>query len=252
MANKKKPQAPVDPMTSSLLEHIQEMISTAVNEFISALDQKINMLESKLTTKLEAITKDVSSLKDKCDQVEKDMKTFTDKSIDLERQLDQVKLQLQDSIKLGNHNEQYSRRWLVRVFGVKEETDESCTDKVLHLFNETLKITPPITPSDLEAAHRIGPIRRDDDTRPRPIIVRFARRDRRYDVLSKRRDLENTGFSIFEDITRRNLLLLNRLRNSPELESSWYVNGKVKAKHAITKQIRIVDLFGQINEVFKK
>ena len=52
--------------------------------------------------------------------------------------------------------EQYSRKSSIRVYGVSEHTTGSTDQKLLHLFNDVLKIAPPIQPDDIEVSHRIG------------------------------------------------------------------------------------------------
>ena len=52
--------------------------------------------------------------------------------------------------------EQYSRESSIRVYGVSEHTTGSTDQKLLHLFNDVLKIGPPIQPDNIEVSHRIG------------------------------------------------------------------------------------------------
>ena len=170
----------------------------------------------------------------------------------LNKDVSVLQRQLKETIKMANHNEQYSRRWLVRCYGIAEEKGEikeDCTKQFIDVVNDKLKVQPPLTTSDIEAAHRIGPSRPPTE-KPRPIIVRFMNRSRRYDVIKVRKDLAGSGISIADDITKKNMELLNRLKNSPTIESCWFSNGTVKAKHLITKTFKIVDLFDDINTIF--
>ena len=71
--------------------------------------------------------------------------------------------------------EQYSRK--TRFFGIPEsEKGEDTTGKLLFFVNETMGVTPPIVTADVVTSHRLG--RRmpgaDAQTRPQPVIVKFA------------------------------------------------------------------------------
>ena len=59
----------------------------------------------------------------------------------------------------------------------RSEKGEDTTGKLLSIVNETVGVTPPIVSADEVTSHRLG--RRmpgaDAQTRPRPVIVKFAR-----------------------------------------------------------------------------
>ena len=171
----------------------------------------------------------------------------------LSKKVDYLEKQLCETTKLANHNEQYSRRWLVRVYGIKEDEKEDCTSKFVQLVNDKLKIVPPLKAEDIEASHRIGAVRLNDSNTPnkaRPIIVRFTNRSRRYKVIEKRHLLKKSGFTIADDITKKNIELMNRLKNNPSFEEVWFSNGTVKAKHSLTGKKRIVDLYDDVSKLF--
>ena len=83
-----------------------------------------------------------------------------------------------------------------------------------------------IKTNDIDAAHRIGKPRGD---KPPAIIVRFFRRDHRDQIIVKRRELRGTGYGITEDLTRLNLLLINRAKLHTDITSAWSWNGSVWA-----------------------
>ena len=142
------------------------------------------------------------------------------------------------------------------MFGVKESTNENCIDAVVRVVNTHVKPDQPLQPQELEAAHRVGPPRRPlesgEPPKPRPIIVRFYSRARKYKVLENRKQLRTTEYSIAEDMTRLNFTLLNRVKNSANVGSSWFTNGKVKARHAVTDQVAIIKLFDKVEDCFQR
>ena len=63
--------------------------------------------------------------------------------------------------------------------------------------------------------------------KPPNIIVQFARRERRSEVIQRRRQLKNTGITILEDLTTSNVKLMNPVRNHPRIKNTWSSNGKI-------------------------
>ena len=58
-------------------------------------------------------------------------------------------------------------------------------------------------------------------------IVFFNYEKVRDEALKRRKQLKNTGFSIFEDMTSMNMKLINRLKNRDDIKNAWFSNEKV-------------------------
>ena len=52
--------------------------------------------------------------------------------------------------------EQNGRNGFFRIFGVPENTNWDTDSKVIHVFNEIMKMDPPIDMEDMEVTHRVG------------------------------------------------------------------------------------------------
>ena len=85
----------------------------------------------------------------------------------------------------------------------------------------------PVTDNIIEVAHRTG---QASDDKPRSTIVRFHRRDTKWTVMKLRKHLRGSGVSISEDLTRRNLTMMNDLKKHPRIDDTWAWNGKIFAK----------------------
>ena len=93
-------------------------------------------------------------------------------------------------------NEQYSRRYCLRIKGISKEKDESstkCIDKVVKVC-ESLKIN--ITKADIDRAHRVG---EDRST----MIVKFFSFVKRTSLYKARKDCKDKN--IYLDITKNRL-----------------------------------------------
>lgn len=232
------------------ITQIRSDINCRIDTLESNLIKKYDDLNTSLTTKINTLSETVSKHDVTIKQHDETIKNLTKVN-------QQLQTQVNEAMKMANDAQQYSRRWLIRVFNVSESPEENCTDKVVGLVNTHVRPDLPLRREELEAAHRVGPPRRPsqpgETPTPRPIIVRFHSRARKFDVLEHRRRLKVTPFSIAEDMTKMNVTLLNRLNNAPAeiISSCWFTNGKVKAQQAVTKKIAVVGLFDKIQDCFK-
>ena len=67
--------------------------------------------------------------------------------------------------------EQYSRRNNLRLHGIPEQKDENLGEVVVKMLNKELQLAPPLTDSDIDRLHRIGPRKSEE---PRQCIVKFT------------------------------------------------------------------------------
>ena len=86
------------------------------------------------------------------------------------------------------HNEQYSRKNSVRVFGITEDDGENVEGKVIESFKSNLKVDA--SSNDIEITHRIGQRRHIGSTagqRPRQIIVKFGNHKTKQKIINSPR-----------------------------------------------------------------
>ena len=121
-----------------------------------------------------------------------------------------------------NDLEQYSRKTCIRIQGLNIPQNTDTTDEVLLTFKEHLNIT--LTKHDIEAAHPLSNSRAD---KPAPIIVKLVRISDKENIMYKRRKLKDSGITLFEDMTRKNQLLLNRVRRDERVNNAWFYKGAV-------------------------
>jgi len=127
--------------------------------------------------------------------------------------------------------EQYSRRNLVRIFGIKENETENVEQTVIETMKQHLKIE--ISPGTIDNIHRTGKKVQDKD---RPIIVKFTSYKHKLNLILKRKDLRGTGISIQDDLTKERLNLLKQAKVKVGLENAWAVRGNVYIKTANGKK----------------
>lgn len=142
----------------------------------------------------------------------------------------------------ANDTEQYGRRHNLRFRGLKLKNNENCRNVVCGFINSNLKVT--IREEDIEVAHQL-PVRpaispTTTGTVPEPIIIaRFRDRNIRDAVIRQRKELKGTRCTIVEDLTSLNVEVMNRLRNSDQVDKCWSWNGHIYALLKNKKKIRV-------------
>ena len=106
----------------------------------------------------------------------------------LQNELKSASMKVEDLEKKMERQEQYSRRNCILIHGLKEEKNESTDDRVLKLFREELN--EDVLLVDLDRTHRIGK-KGDSSSKPRPLIVKFARYNIREIVFKSKEKLKN-------------------------------------------------------------
>ena len=151
-------------------------------------------------------------------------------SCDCEKEIQQLKIEL-------NRQQQHTRSYNCRIFGMEESENEDLKKKVCSLIGGALGVK--IAKTDIAAAHRLPSKNKD---RPHPVIVRFVDKEVKFLVLKQRKKLKGTGKSITEDMTVGNIKLLNRAENSKVFQSVWFSNGRVHAIDSRGKH-KLLELF---------
>ena len=131
------------------------------------------------------LAKGVEFITQKFDEYEKDSREKDPIIAALQSELKNFNIKVEDLEKKIERQEQYSRRNCNIIHGLKEEKNESANDKVVKLFREELN--EDVLLEDLDRTHRIGK-KKDSSSKPRPIIVKFARYNIREKVLKVKKN----------------------------------------------------------------
>ncbi|KAJ8246345.1 hypothetical protein GJAV_G00266670 [Gymnothorax javanicus] len=121
--------------------------------------------------------------------------------------------------------EQYSRRDNVVIRGIPEEEGED-TNETIKKVGEAIGVN--IEDIDISVSHRFG---RSQNGKPRPIVVKFVRRDTRTKVMQAKKNLrgssEYKGVFIDEQLTPLRAKLFSLVKNDADTERVWTVDGKI-------------------------
>lgn len=121
--------------------------------------------------------------------------------------------------------EQYSRRNSLRVFGIPEAPREDAQAVVVNMFKKSMGVT--LNNFSLDRVHRIG---KPSQGKIRPIIVKFTNYNDRATVFQKKKLLKGSKMTVFEDLTKSNMELLNAAKSKYGRNNVWSFDGKIFVK----------------------
>ncbi|XP_033758134.1 uncharacterized protein LOC117340483 [Pecten maximus] len=208
-------------MLDNKLDIIKEEIMCQNKEIFHELENRINSLERE-----NRILKNrVGELEEKVDEIEQSPETEPETNRDLE-------------IKY-NDLEQQGRKNSIRIYGLQDdgtkETTQECTDKVVSLIKDKLKL-PTFNEAEIDVAHRLG---KHISGKTRSVICKFVQRRKKSEVVTKRRALKGSGIVIVEDMTQMNRTLLNEVKQVEGVKNTWCSDGKLFAMLSNDKIVRI-------------
>ena len=122
--------------------------------------------------------------------------------------------------------EQYGRRENIKIFGVPSSAEENTNDIVVKVASN---MGVNISDEDISISHRLPSSRSD---RPKPIIVKFVRRNVKTELMKKKKVLrekeETKDIYIEEDLTPMRSKIVRELRNDKEnVIRVWTIEGRI-------------------------
>ena len=194
---------------------IQKLISDAINEAVFSISEKLDYALEHLKGQQILVTSLLNKLRDKDNII-----TELEQKIDLMRQDMEFEL---------NDFEQYGVNNSIRIYNLAIKNNDS-TSTVLKLLIDKLEIQ--LSASDIVAAHPLPQSISSSNRDPRPpppILVKKIMSTTKGLVIQNRRELKgNTSkISIHEDLTRKNMLLLNRVKRDDRISAAWSSRGLI-------------------------
>ena len=162
-----------------------------------------------------------------------EIEKLKEETVEQVKSVDEVKVKLANNVEQTKSGlaslfssdavEQYGRRDNIRIFGIKENADEDIYQEVI---NVAKCAGVNVTKSDISICHRV-PSRATD--KPRPVIVKFVRRELKHRVMSCKRKLKENADMIFinDDITPLRARLAYALRRREDINGVHFINEKL-------------------------
>lgn len=142
--------------------------------------------------------------------------------------------------------ETHSRRKVLLLHGVKEETGEDVTEKTIAVLSDQLKLEG-VNPDSFERCHRLG-AKKDA---ARPILVRFSSVQLRARAWKVKTMLKGSKITLTEFLTKARQDLFAAARNHFGLKKCWSADGVIvvllpnKTRAKITSSHELKKLISQ-------
>ena len=121
-------------------------------------------------------------------------------------------------------NENYMRKYNMKIYGLKENPREDLKRILIWIIYDKLNIH--LQEYDIEVIHRMGKPTKD---KIRPVICRFHDRGVKYAVMMQRKSLKNTGIAFDEDLSNESIAIMKELKAHEKVKNVWSWNGKIMA-----------------------
>ena len=233
-------------------EDVEDLIKKSISDSIRSLEdrmkEEIKRQIQEKCEKLETIIESLQFENDKLkDKLESNLKQMTERINETEAKVENQEQQTREAIKLGNHNEQFSRKNNIKIMNVEEEpseNEEKLTEKVCSVLS---KQGVDLQKEEIIAIHRLP--RRNQSRKP--VIIKTINNSVKTRVMRKRREMRTAGYRIADDVTKLNTGLISRLSDNENIDSAWYFNGSVFGRTKGGKRLKF-ELFDDINQVITK
>ncbi|CAG2234576.1 unnamed protein product [Mytilus edulis] len=150
------------------------------------------------------------------------------------------------ALQMSNYNQQYSRKFNIKVMNFPENNDENLREIFKSkIVKDTLKVN--IRPDEIQAIHRIP----GKQGQHRPVIVKLLNSEVKYRIMREKKNMpKQCTFRLVDDVTKSNMELITRLRDSDQLDSAWYFNCAVYGKTEAGRRLKF-DIFDDIAKRLK-
>ncbi|CAG4990365.1 unnamed protein product [Colias eurytheme] len=125
--------------------------------------------------------------------------------------------------KISDQQETRSRRKMLLVHGVTEESKEDTTALLAKVLADRLQ-KPDIVPECFSRCHRLGRVNTD---KPRPIVVKFKSMPMRDHVWFSKTCFKNTGITISEYLTKARHDIFMAARKKFGIPRCWTLEGSI-------------------------
>ena len=159
---------------------VDECVNRAVEHFVSSETFKASLSES--------LTFDAKQMEDKVKAQEKETANLTSTIVQLEAQMNDLVTKQKSLEALNDQLEQYTRRTNIRIFGIPETKKQEKTDELVKQFCKN-ELDVELKSEDISRSHRVGRVSLATAHRPRPIIVRLTRHNKKVEILKRCRQL---------------------------------------------------------------
>lgn len=228
-------------------DELKTLVTDIVKGVFVAFEEKIHEeMEKRVERLREECDNKIQALELENESLTNELKTVREANLKLKSEVNTNKTIAQEALKAANFNEQYSRKNNIKIFNLRTTPKQDLRQDLVTLVEKDLNVK--LDPSDISAIHRIPS--KNQNLRDNPVIVRFSCAEAKVEIMKHKKNLKN-NVHFTEDVTKRNLELMRRIRESEGMESAWYFNTSVYGKTKSGLQMKF-DLFDNVEQRIQK
>ena len=201
-------------------DKLQAMLASMKSEIVKEVTENFSKYTQTLDLK-------ILELENENIQLKQDNVDLAKKIEDLETKCSEAKCVSLEAKAQAIENEQYSRKSNIKIYGMVENKNENSKKVVIDMCKKDLKLD--IREKDIDAAHRVGKSNKNNKY-SRSMIVRFVRRDTKFEIMRNRKKLKGSGVVVADDLCQEIIKVYNRVRNDPRVKDAWTWFGKIFVK----------------------
>lgn len=176
------------PTTQQLISELRDQLRIEIKNVREAVERDLRAEIRELRTEFRAEAHSIEHFNEVFEELENKCKTALADNVSLKEQNNKLRSELgvmQKRLAEAESrlllSEQYSRNKNIEIKGIEENANEDVTDIVCKLG---ALADVPVTPEDIESCHRVP-----SKAKPSPIVVQFAKRQKRDDLIEKARKM---------------------------------------------------------------
>ena len=223
---------------SDLEQLVTVIVKKLMNEFETniqrKIDEKVTEVKDEMQEKLDAMSIENEELKKK-------IQVLHNTTTTIRKDLNDTRRITKEANISSNYNEQYSRKNNIKVLNLPRREKQDLRKDFINIVKKDLKVN--LEERDVVAIHRI-PSRKK---RIYPVIVKLFSSDVKRSVMRVRKSLSD-GIKFVDDVTQRNMDLIQRLQDTGEFESVWYYNCGIYGRTEQGLQLK----FGIYDDIYER
>lgn len=222
--------------TSDLDQLVTTIVTKLLGEFKETL---IDEYEEKITKVKDDMQEKIDALSIENEDLKKKVKTLNETTANIRKDLIATTRVAKEADISSNYNEQYSRKNNIKILNFPRKMNQDLRKDFIQTCKHDLKVE--LEERDVVAIHRIP----SQKHRIYPVIVKLFSSDVKRKVMRQKKEL-NGDVKFVDDVTQRNMKLINKLHDTNHFEQVWYYNCGVYGRTETGKQFKF-NLYDDVN-----
>nr|CAH7759654.1 unnamed protein product [Callosobruchus chinensis] len=207
-------------ITREIREEIKESINTSINSFLNKDDFLKELVQKVTDSVVKTISARLAVLEEKVEEISRENSKVIK---ELKDETKMLKLENEYLLQRYDDLDQKARINNLRIYKVDERPNENLPEVLIQILDSRLGIK--LIAEDIVSCTRIG--KRQQNTRPRGILVTFVKMSTRQHIYNKKKMLKGSGIVVKEDLTESRLKLMEAAIDKTSLKNVWSYNGTI-------------------------